>query len=471
MTEEQISKMLSLGESSTVEFKRCGNGFEADTYETVCSFSNRFGGTILCGVQDDGTVIGLPDSNTTSMVRNFITVLSNPNLFQPTLALDPEVIFYKGKTIIAIHVPVSAEVHSYKHVVYDRVGDCDIRSVSTSNLADMYIRKRNVFTEQKIYEYVGLEDLRPDLISLCRKRAVNKRSDHPWKNLDDLELLKSARLYAKDYETGKQGLNLAAVLLLGRDEVIGSICPAYKTDAILRKYNVDRYDDRETISTNLIDSYDRLIAFSHKHLWDKFCLENDQTISLRDIIVREMVSNILIHREYSSTFVARFVIENTHMYTENACRATRQEQLTPENLVPVSKNPIIASFFSTIGNADELGSGTRNLFKYSKLYSGKCPTMMEDDIFKLDVPLDDSYSYAIGRQGGSFVGEKAPAYLTSNQRKIVAAMASDGSVTAARLSEIVGISTRKVEENIRTLRESGIIRREGSNKSGRWVVL
>lgn len=469
MTEEQVARLLSLGESSTVEFKRCGNGFEADTYETVCSFSNRFGGTILCGVQDDGTVIGLGD--TSSMVRNFITVLSNPNLFQPTLAIDPEVISYKGKTLISIHVPVSSEVHSYKHIVYDRVGDCDIRSISASKLADMYIRKRNIFTEQKIYEYVELGDLRTDLISLCRKRAVNKRSDHPWKNLDDLELLKSARLYSKDYETGKQGFNLAAVLLLGKDDVIGSICPAYKTDAILRKYNVDRYDDRETISTNLIDSYDRLIAFSHKHLWDKFCLENDQTISLRDIIVREMVSNILIHREFSSTFVARFVIEDSHMYTENACRASRQEQLTPENLVPVSKNPIIASFFSTIGNADELGSGTRNLFKYSKLYYGKYPTMMEDDIFKLDVPLDDAYSYSISRQRDTDLREKSPVYLTSNQRRIVEAMKADGSVTAARLSGIVGISTRKVEENIRALRESGIIRREGSNKSGRWIVL
>ena len=45
-----------------VEFKRCGNGIESDTYETVCSFLNRFGGDIFMGVLDDGTVVGVPVS-------------------------------------------------------------------------------------------------------------------------------------------------------------------------------------------------------------------------------------------------------------------------------------------------------------------------------------------------------------------------------------------------------------------------
>jgi hypothetical protein len=42
----------------------------------------------------------------------------------------------------------------------------------------------------------------------------------------------------------------------GKDDVIGSICPAYKTDALVRKVNLDRYDDRKIIQTNLVESYD-----------------------------------------------------------------------------------------------------------------------------------------------------------------------------------------------------------------------
>ena len=66
--------------------------------------------------------------------------------------------------------------------------------------------------------------------------------------------MKSAGLYAEDHVTGKNGFNLAAVMLLGRDEVIRDICPAYQTDALVRKVNVDRYDDRLTVVTNLVES-------------------------------------------------------------------------------------------------------------------------------------------------------------------------------------------------------------------------
>jgi len=51
------------------------------------------------------------------------------------------------------------------------------------------------------------------------------------------------------------------------------------------------------------------------------------------------------------------------------------------------KNPIIARFFMNIGRADQLGSGIRNLYKYTKLYSGGEPELIEGDIFKTIIPL------------------------------------------------------------------------------------
>lgn len=62
------------------------------------------------------------------------------------------------------------------------------------------------------------------------------------------------------------------------------------------KYNV--------IITNLLDSYDRLMEFGKKHLNDVFVLEGIQSVSARDRILREVVSNILAHRDYSSGFPA-----------------------------------------------------------------------------------------------------------------------------------------------------------------------
>lgn len=115
------------------------------------------------------------------------------------------------------------------------------------------------------------------------------------------------------------------------------------------------------------------MCFGKKHLPDKFFLENDKNRNLRNTILREMISNVLMHREFSSSYTAKFVIEREKMYVENANRSASEGCITEDNLEPNSKNPLIASFFRNIGYADQLGSGVRNLFKYSKYYSGKEP--------------------------------------------------------------------------------------------------
>ena len=82
-----MKSIFEIGETIAVEFKRCGNGIENDVYETVCSFLNRFGGDLFMGVLDDGTVSGVPEKAAADMDKNFISCISNPSLFSPTIYL------------------------------------------------------------------------------------------------------------------------------------------------------------------------------------------------------------------------------------------------------------------------------------------------------------------------------------------------------------------------------------------------
>ena len=92
-----------------------------------------------------------------------------------------------------------------------------------------------------------------------------------------------------------------------------------------------------------------------------------------------MIANTLIHREFTSSYTAKFVIEKDRMYTENANRSSGDGIITPDNMEPNPKNPIVASFFRNIGWSDRLGSGVRNIFKYSKYYSGETFTVIAHD--------------------------------------------------------------------------------------------
>ena len=85
------------------------------------------------------------------------------------------------------------EVHSFKKEVYDRVDDADVKVTATAQLAMMYIRKQNRFTEKQIYPYISLEDFRLDLLPRIRKMATNNiEGVHSWESMSDEELLRSA---------------------------------------------------------------------------------------------------------------------------------------------------------------------------------------------------------------------------------------------------------------------------------------
>lgn len=162
-----------------------------------------------------------------------------------------------------------------------KVDDADVKVTATGAIVQMYIRKQGIFTEKKIYPYAKLEDLRLDLLPQIRIMAQNHAGEtHSWTSMDDMELLKSAGLYGRDIATGEEGFNLAAIMLLGKDDVILNVAPAYVIDALVRKINIDRYDDREVIKTNLLESYNRLMEFGKKHLPDKFFLEDTMDKSL-----------------------------------------------------------------------------------------------------------------------------------------------------------------------------------------------
>ena len=78
MTPRELRAVLAQGEDASVEFKRCGAQPERDTFETVCSFANRQGGTIFLGVNDDGTIEGIPPIG----VRNRTQHLPDPFILE-----------------------------------------------------------------------------------------------------------------------------------------------------------------------------------------------------------------------------------------------------------------------------------------------------------------------------------------------------------------------------------------------------
>ena len=390
MTTELMRQLLSKDEKITIEYKECQNGIYDDVYETVCSFSNRYGGYIIMGVKDSGIPIGLNRNMIKDMKKNFVNQLNNPDKMSPTLYLSIEEFEYDGMMLLWVYVPPTSTVEKCANRIYDRNedGDMDITD-SPIQLQNMYNRKSNTYVEHKIFPYVSLDDLRLDLMNKVRNLVKSRKPDHNWLQMSDQDILKSAGLWEKDFSSGVQGYNLAGVLLFGKDEVIRSCCPGYVTDAIYRVENLDRYDDRLQVTTNLIEAYEQLMEFVAKHTSDKFFLVDNVNTSIRDLIAREVIGNILVHRDFSSAYPAKLIIEKDWLKTENWCVPRRHGNIMSDEFTPYPKNPLIQQFFANIGRTDTIGSGVRNLYKYTPIYSeGGKPELFEDDIFKISIPLN-----------------------------------------------------------------------------------
>ena len=141
MTIEFMRNLLSKDEKITVEYKNCQHGVQEDVYETVCSFSNRYGGYIIMGAEDDGTPIGINRNMVKDMKKNFVNQLNNPDKMSPTLYLSLEELEYEGVLLLWVYVPPTSTVEKCVNRIYDRNedGDMDITD-SPIQLQNMYNR-------------------------------------------------------------------------------------------------------------------------------------------------------------------------------------------------------------------------------------------------------------------------------------------------------------------------------------------
>ena len=131
------------------------------------------------------------------------------------------------------------------------------------------------------------------------------------------------------------------------------------------------------------------------------------------------------------------------------------------------RNKMVADFCKDLGLIEKYGSGIRRVITLFKEAGLPLPKLEQiSGGFNVTV-----YSKTFERVDSDKVGDRVGDKLSETQKRILSLMQQNPSVSAQRLSEEIGISMRKIEENIRTLRERNKIERIGNAKSGHWEVL
>lgn len=192
-----------------------------------------------------------------------------------------------------------------------------------------------------------------------------------------------------------------------------------------------------------------------------------------------------MHRDYSSGFYVKLIIEEDKITVENSNLAHGGGILNLNKFEPFSKNPSISKVFREIGLADELGSGMRNTYRFTRLYSGQDPIFEEGDIFRTTIPLK---RIATLKVGGENVPQNVPQNVLQNvlqnvpQKKakkrkkeqqdnkniiefIKEKIKDNNRITREEIAESAGVSIRTIG---RALKGIDNLRYVGSAKKGHW---
>jgi ATP-dependent DNA helicase RecG len=201
-------------------------------------------------------------------------------------------------------------------------------------------------------------------------------------------------------------------------------------------------------------------------------MQRVETFPVSQLAFREAIINAIVHKDYSEETPIQISVYDDKLLIYNS--AELPEGWSVETLLSKHSskpfNPDIANVFFLAGYIESWGRGVEKIIAESKSFNGIEPQFKYDGGLWIAFYFKN-YGKNLGDRVGEKVGEKVGENLTQNQIQILENIRSNNKISAAKLSEIIGISSRKIEENIRKLKQRGLLKRTGSAKGGYWEVL
>ena len=460
MNKTELLTRLTDIEWDDFEVKEAKTELPKNILETVSSFANSSGGWIVLGISQKGKkfeVNGI--ENPEKMEQNFTTVLRNRNKFN--VLINPKCRKYNiaGKIVLAFFIPSSEQ----KPVYYNALQNTFVRTASgdqraTDSEINALFRDQSFGVRSDLTaDGLSFKDLNTGSLTTYRNRVKSQNPQLPYNDLPDMEFCEKLGIIKND------ALTYGGLLTLGKEDSIRQIFSSFWVDYL--EIPGASYSDAQTRYTfriqeqeNLWEYYNVLIqrlrnyADNPFRMGDNgFAYEDDTQLDA----LREGLVNMLMHADYFSVIHSTIKVFNNRIVFQNPGRFYIDISKLPKNAISKPRNPIIARLFRWAKLAENAGFG------FDKMLVWKHKVEFETNIDYSEVTF---YTETSAKKVGEKVGEK----VTGNQQLIIDNIVENPYITAENLSLKVGISSRKIEENIAKLKAKRLIERIGPDKGGYW---
>ena len=440
-------------ESGTLELKE---KYTDAICKEIVAFLNTDGGTIIIGVKDDGTVIGVSDiDETMKKLSDIITMQIEPN---PQDEIKSEIKFENGKTLICLIVAKGNQnIYCQKKYGFSSNG-CPIRIGTTcKSMTPEQIRNRyeNNFIDA---EYMLK---RKAYLSDLSFRELKIYYSEKGYHLEDKSF--EANLHLKNEEgkfnllaellADKNGIPFIFVKFQGEDKVSISERNDYGCGCLLSTYEKIK---RRLQAENVCVSDTTVRPRADRYLFDFDC-------------INEAVINALVHNDWTITEPQISMFSDR---IEILSHGGLPKGLTKEDFfegISRPRNTTLMRVFLNMGLVEHTGHGIPTIVKKY----GKEVFEIKDTYIKCVIPFDDVVVQQIMNNVGTNVGINigTKIQLNSTEKKIVGLIIENENYTAEQLAVVLNVTVRTVERNMSNLQKKGVIQRIGAKKVGKWIVV
>jgi ATP-dependent DNA helicase RecG len=437
-------------ESQTLEWKETWH----DEYlKWICGFANTQGGTLEIGKDDCGSIVGITGAHKLledlpNKIRNGMGIIADVNL------VKENGLYYISIKINAYPYPIS-----YHGKYYYRSGNTT-QELTGNALDEFMLRKQGKTWDSVPMPHVTVDDLDIAAFRVFRKKALESgRLTEFDLAIDDKTLLKNLRLVENNY------LKRAAILLFHEDPeqwVMG----AYVKIGYFRNGTDLLYQDE--IHGPLVSMPDKVMEALLLKYFKAYIsyrgIQRIETYPIPQDAVREAVLNAVVHKDYSTYNPIHIRVYDDKTLISNDGRFP--EEITSENLLTarISKpfNPTIANAFFRCGLIEAWGRGIErinnsciNAGLQQPVYRtiGNVVMLEFEPLKNLHENIDVSIR------------------INKTQQQIIRLMGKNPKITAREIAEKINIYIRNIENNIKVLKELGLIERIGSKKTGYWKII
>jgi ATP-dependent DNA helicase RecG len=473
---EKVRAWLKEGESERLEFKI---SFGQDTIESLVAFANTRGGIVVLGVSDTGDVKGVALAK--EIINQWINEVKSKTA--PQLVPDAEIAEMDGKMVVCMAIseypvkPVACKGRYYK-----RVGNTN-HLLSIQDVVNIHLQSVN--TSWDFYPRPGKDIFQISLEKVTRQiEIVGKRKESAISE-DPLTFLREHSLI-----DGEKITNACWLLFLPEQESTTTIELGHFASPTVIK-------DSLTLKMDLFTEVEEVMNFIRKHISKAIVITGDPRNTERWQYpleaIRELVLNMIVHRDYTSSYDSTIKIYDDHIqfYNPGALPDSISiEQLLSNDYVSQPRNRQIAEMFKETGMIEKYGSGIRRVCNAFADYGlpvpkfTKLPNGMIVEVFAEKKAVNDLYmtgepevEYIAKRPGrnkyvveNDVIADRLGDRLGDSQQSILKVIKNNPYISLSRRSKEIGISQTAIEKNVNKLKRTGLLLRVGSNKTGYWKI-